>query len=145
MRRNYLSYLKSLKHNLFYILLTLYYSVCDLGNTVVHQLEIQLVIQGKGNRYFIYNHFYLNPSEVIVNGEIKNSCSKYCYFDYYLNNVTLKFDDIINTCENMFRELDNIIEIDLSNFDFSKIKVWIQCFIIVKIWKEYHLGKLIHL
>ena len=35
--------------------------------------------------------------------------------------MIIKFEIQINTCENMFKELINIIEIDLSNWDASKV------------------------
>ena len=37
------------------------------------------------------------------------------------NNITLIFDTQIESCYEMFDGLTNIIEIDLSNFDASKV------------------------
>ena len=85
------------------------------------QLEINLIIKGKGEQIFINNSFYLNPSIVIINGEIKNSCKKSCVFENDINNVTIKFNESLNSCENMFDGLSNIIEINLSNLDTSKV------------------------
>ena len=36
------------------------------------QFEISLIIQGKGSQHFINESFYLDPSEVLVNGKPKN-------------------------------------------------------------------------
>ena len=84
--------------------------------------HINLVIKGIGNHNFLSNEFYLEPSKVYVNGLYKESCKKSCYFEFEKNNVTIIFDDTIKSCEYMFYGLNNIIEIDLSHFDFSEVK-----------------------
>ena len=38
-----------------------------------------------------------------------------------LSNITLVFDEDIESCENMFKELENLVQIDLSKFDASKV------------------------
>ena len=84
--------------------------------------EIHLVIKGKGTQNILSNSFNTVPSEVIVNGISKgNTCQKTCYLDEDINNVTIKFEEQIETCYRMFYKLQNIIEIDLSNFDASKV------------------------
>ena len=84
--------------------------------------EISLVIQGSGIQSIINEEFPIEPSEVIVNGINKdNKCKKTCELDKESNNVTLRFDQYFNTCENMFKDLINIKEIDLSNFEFNYI------------------------
>ena len=67
------------------------------------------------------NSFYLDPSEVIVNGESKPNCKKSCLFVGGLNNVTIKFDNKIESCKGMFYGSKKIIEIDLSKFDASNV------------------------
>ena len=84
--------------------------------------EIHLVIKGNGTQNILYNNFNTNPSEVIVNGISKgNTCQKTCDLDEDINNVTIKFEEQIISCYHMFYQLENIIEIDLSNFDTSKV------------------------
>ena len=85
------------------------------------RLEISLIINSNGNMDILNDTFKFNPSEVIVNGIPKDSCSKTCYLENDENNVTIKFSNQINSCENMFSGLDRILEIDFSNFDFSKV------------------------
>ena len=66
--------------------------------------------------------FYEYPSQVIVNDILSKSCKKNCTMHCDLNNnVTLIFDREIISCANMFSGLKNIKEIDLSNFDTSKV------------------------
>ena len=83
--------------------------------------EIKLVINGIGTQQLLNNSFQFNPSEVIVNGKLK-SCLKTCYLDNDINYVTIKFNSEINSCVEMFSYLYNIIEVDLSNFDASKVE-----------------------
>ena len=55
-------------------------------------------------------------------GISKDSFEKSYDFKNYLNNVTIKFDEKITSCANMFYGLQNIIEIDLSSLDISNVK-----------------------
>ena len=84
--------------------------------------EIHLVVKGSGKQRFLDRDFNTNPSEVIVNGISKgNSCKKLSDLEQDINNVILKFDKKINSCNLMFYNLENIIEIDLSYFDASEV------------------------
>ena len=72
------------------------------------------------NRKIINAYFpdiiYLNdiPTEIDDYGYIKSKGREE-------NNVTLIWNDTLESCENLFKDLDNIIEIDLSKFDTSKV------------------------
>ena len=95
----------------------------DLRNIQVYQSEIKLVIKGKGESFFLYKVFTPAPSEVIINGETKDPPANNKYnFDQDINYVTIKFNNVIESCQYMFNGLANVIEIDLSNFDASKVK-----------------------
>ena len=101
--------------------------------TLLKLNEIKLVIKGTGTQQILYNLFPYDPSEVIVNGTLRESCRKSCYLEDEDNNeVIIRFSSQINTCENMFQELENIIEADLSNFDASRVtnmaKMFFCCF-----------------
>ena len=94
----------------------------NLRNLNNYISEIHLVVKGKGNKQILYSGFNTDPSEVIVNGLSKgDSCKKTCYLEQVINNVTRKFDKIIKSCDNMFYNLENIIEIDLSYFNASEV------------------------
>ena len=119
--KNY--FLCSFSHlNLIYMIFTLLFSGNNLRNIYNHQSEIKLSVKGNGNEiYFLNNNFYENISEVIIN-DTKIELTKTAYnFENGLNNVTIRFHSEINSCEKMFNESSNIIEIDLSNFDTSKV------------------------
>ena len=90
-------------------------------NLINNMSEIYLIIQGNGTQNFLSPNFTKEPSEVLVNGIIKENCFKTCYLDRDENIITLRFEEEIETCEYMFQELNNIREIDLSNFDASKV------------------------
>ena len=62
--------------------------------------EIHLVVKGKGNQQILYSEFNTGPSEVIVNGISKcnNSCTKFFDLDEDINNVIIKFEKKINSC-----------------------------------------------
>ena len=91
--------------------------------------EVHLVIKGKGSQPILYNYFYTDPSEVIVNGNSKgNSCKKSCDLDEDINNVILKFNEQLNSCFNKFSYLENIVEIDLSLFDTSEVTIMASMF-----------------
>ena len=77
--------------------------------------EINLVIQGKGEQQIINENFSQDPDIVLVNG-IQRQCKKSCNLEEDKNNITLIFYSSLATFEKMFNGLENIIEIDLSNF-----------------------------
>ena len=121
MRENVLIYFKYSRLKFIFILNSLFISMHDLRNMNVYLSEIKLVIKGRGNHYFLNDNFNPELSEVIINNEIKGSGIKNYTFTEELNNVVIKFNNSIKSCETMFYELYNIIEIDLSNFDASNV------------------------
>ena len=124
--RSCLKKFKENKSNSTLIIILFYYlNILLLLNSFLKSYElneIRLTIQGKENHCFL--HGDQDVSEVIIKGESKSleSCKKCCYFDEDLNNVTLKFNTLIDSCYDMFFEMVDIIEIDLSNFDTSNLK-----------------------
>ena len=84
--------------------------------------EINLVIEGNGKQKILSDSFSIKPSQVIINGLINDTCYKTCYLEENLNNITIKFNGLITTCASMFDGLANIIEIDISNFNTSKVE-----------------------
>ena len=92
-------------------------------NIKVFQSEINLIITGNNsNSNVLSNDFAGEPSQILVNGEVNTSCNKMCWLSYGINNVTIRFGAQLESFQNMFKGLTNIIEIDLSNFETSKVK-----------------------
>ena len=73
-----------------------------LRNLISLSSEIYLVINGTGNQTLMNNSFYLQPSKVYVNGIYRESCKTFCELEQEENNVTLIFNETLNTCEMMF-------------------------------------------
>ena len=85
--------------------------------------EVHLVIIGNGTQNLLSEEFIYEPSEVLVNGVSKGAiCNKTCELDDEESNITLRFEQKIEFCDNMFKNLENIKMIDLSEFDFSKVR-----------------------
>ena len=81
--------------------------------------QIRLIIIGDGEQNILNTDFYKDPSKVYINNEL-TICNRTCNLLNETNNVTIVFDEEINSTENMFYNLVNISEIDLTNFDASK-------------------------
>ena len=107
----------------FYIIFAI--SLKKLNLKTIYNLsyfsEIHIVVKGSGERKLLYDNFDIEPFEVLVNDIKDDSCKKTCNLPEEINNVTLRFNREINSCYRMFYSLINLIEMDLSNFDFSKV------------------------
>ena len=91
-------------------------------NLFVCDSKINLVIQGTGNISLFSEYFNLEPEQVLINGILQNnSFKKYYSFEESETKVTLIFKDQIESCNQMFEKCENIKEIDLYEFDFSRV------------------------
>ena len=82
---------------------------------------ITLIISGTGLQKVLNSN--KNYYKVYVNGIETEFAEEYRIFlDENINNVTIEFQEEFTDFNEIFRELNNIIEIDLSNFDYSNIK-----------------------
>ena len=109
---------------LFYMLqLFTFFSTSKKYNIFFTSSEIRLVINESGDKNVLYQYYYTTPSDVLVNGISKkeNQNQKTYLLESDFNNITLIFENEIQTCNNMFKGLTYISEIDLSNFDSSKV------------------------
>ena len=97
----------------------LFISIIDYIRNVEIYLKMKKI--GSSNRYILYRGFSIEPYEVLVNGIKNPSCVKTCDFGDDETRITLKFNREINSCDHMFSEVYNAIEIDVSNLDFSKV------------------------
>ena len=94
--------------------------------------EITIVIKGNGTQQIlsknireIYSIVYREielPNQILVNGVLQNYTEKYVYnLTYETNKITMKWNNQITDCNSMFDGLGNIISVDLSKFDSSKV------------------------
>ena len=92
-------------------------------NIINFDSEIFLIIKGNGTQNLLGFLFFEEPTEVLVNGISKgDTCKTSCFLEGDKNNISLKFYHEINDCSFMFCYCDNIIYIDLSNFNTSNVK-----------------------
>ena len=85
---------------------------------ISHEIsEINLIIEGQGELDILNNQFRYEPSDFLINGVSKPDCIKSCSFEGGLNNVSIRFENQIESCENMFFGITSIKEVDLSKFD----------------------------
>ena len=128
-----------IENNFKYLLIIIF---LNLFLNSSEELEISLVINGKGKQKVISDSFSPTPSEIIADNTIKCSKTKECILDLDINKVTIKFDGEIVSCKRMLNDLSNIIEIDLSNFDTSKVKDMSYMFNNCKFLEKITFGKI---
>ena len=94
----------------------------NLNFVFSYDSEINIVINGIRKQQILDSIDFL-PNETLVNGVPQNINDKYVYnlFDQ-TNIITMRWNYQVTTCSYMFNELKNIISIDLSNFDTSKVE-----------------------
>ena len=93
--------------------------------------EITIVINGNGTQQILStgrNPYYGScynelPNQILVNGILQNHTERYVYnLTQQINKITLKWNNQITNCNSMFEGLTNIIMVDLTKFDSSKVK-----------------------
>jgi len=95
--------------------------------------EIIIKVKDSNTQEIINREFYYKPDEVYLNGVLITLLdgNKVENLDYNINTILMKWYNQINTCQNMFASITSIEEIDLSNFNFSKVssteKMFYQC------------------
>ena len=64
------------------------------------------------------------PNKIKINdeSEITSDIKKRYSLSLEINTVTLTWDNPLTSCRNMFKNVEHITNIDLSNFDFSSVK-----------------------
>ena len=102
--------------------------------------EINLKISGTGKQQVLYisqnwnwghvsflnNNCNFNqlPDQILVNDIIQNYTDKFVYnLISQENNITLRWNSQLTNCCGMFNDLSNIISIDFSKFDSSKVTI----------------------
>ena len=95
---------------------------------VLNKNEISLVINRTIKTNIINDRYFSDISEVLVNGLSGNISNYAQFFKGQMNNITIKFKNYLNTCEQMFNWLDNIIYVDTSNLFSSNVKSMFKMF-----------------
>ena len=130
---NMVIFLLKIFHFIFYLASTEEQNI----NPINFSSQIHLLINGSGTQNLLNNSFYLKPSKVYINGIYNDSCKMSCELEYEENNITLVFNDNLNSTYSMFFDSNNIIEIDFTLFDFSHVttmeNMFKNCFNLTKI------------
>ena len=104
------------KSEIILLILIIFASMQDSGDSNIQTTEINLVIQGTDINKVLNKFSSYNPFEYIING----ATTGYTLNEDF-NNITIRFNQIITSSSNMFDGLDNMIEVDLSKVDFSQV------------------------
>ena len=85
--------------------------------------EIILKIRGTGTKKILSDSFSSTnyPQSVSINGESKTYINNQYNFIQDENIVILTWGNLITSCAEMFKDCNDIIEMDLSNFDTSQV------------------------
>ena len=94
--------------------------------------EINITVEGTGRQQILSSvsdcdpyasgSFNSLPNELLVNGVPQNGNKYVDNLVDEINIITLRWNYQVTTCSQMFTSLKNIISIDLSNFDTSKVE-----------------------
>ena len=86
--------------------------------------EITIKIIGNDTQNILYEDFQYPPDEILIEGISYSLGEKNTIMNLqnYENNITMKWNSSLEDCWQMFTGLSNLIEIDLTNFDFSRVK-----------------------
>ena len=101
--------------------------------------EITMTIKGKGDQYILNNNSCLidkteyffdeKPEQILINGVPQSYSGSMVYdLEDKENIITIKFKNLLKTCNGMFCNLNNITKIDLSKFDSSEVTEMIGMF-----------------
>ena len=83
--------------------------------------EISLIIRGTGIYQNILGGIKYTPNEVIINEEKMERISSSYELTQPENRVILRYNTSLKACNNMFFSIEELLSIDLSNFDSSQI------------------------
>ena len=83
---------------------------------------ILIKINDTGIQYIMNTKFSSLPNEVYINEKEMENISYFYDLEDEGNIIKLKWNIKLDSCENMFSGMENITEIDISNFDTSLVR-----------------------
>ena len=90
-----------------------------------YESQIIITFRNNGESFFLSQDYSgIRPSSIIVDSPSTCNIETFlCDIKGNKNNITLVFNEnnIVNSCEKMFKDLSNITKIDLSNFNSSEV------------------------
>ena len=114
----------NIKKNIFIIIMIFFNLILPNNNRIEYKFSnITLKIRGPGFGdvlYSVLSRIYY-PNIIYINGNQNQTITYRYYFNETNNKVNLIWNNSIDNCNSMFGGCSDIIEIDLSNFDASKV------------------------
>ena len=125
-KNNYKINIINNKKNIFMItIIMIFFNLLSQSyNKIEYKFSnVSLKIRGPGNEYILSPHFNSNnyPNIIYINENQNFTITNRYYFNEINNTVNLIWNNSIDSSYRMFQGCSNIIEIDLSNFDTSKL------------------------
>ena len=98
-------------------------SEINKSNKINLSNEITMKIIGISPQNILYSSYPKKPDEILVNGNPDNidEENRINNLQNGENTIIMKWNDKLTDCNSMFRDLSNIIEIDLTKFDSSEV------------------------
>ena len=90
-------------------------------NFLIADSEIVLRIYGKGTQQILYPNFKPIPYALEINSVPVAFNYTIYNLKYENNELIMKFNNTITSCENMFFDSVNITQIDMTKFDFTEV------------------------
>jgi len=111
------------KFFIYIFLLMIKLKEVNLRYLQIYDSQISLLID-KTKGIIIFNSIYNQyVNKILVNGIIQNYTDNNAkYLTEQQNNVTIVWNNQLTSCNEMFKDLKNIIKVDLSKFDSSNIE-----------------------
>ena len=118
--------IRNINHLRNFIDISKYIILLNLFNNIFvnnKSYKMTLKIKGIGNKTIFYSKFpsESRPKIVNINGNKQNHVTHSYILNKTANIIELVWDKLITSCDNMFRDCSDIIEIDLSNFKTTNV------------------------
>ena len=115
--------MKIIRMNVFMILVIFPEILIRFSSTHIYQIyysEAVLKIKGNGQQRILGQFFSVCPDEVHINSvQSEEDLCEFANLEENENTIKLVFYENLVTCRELFRDIENVTEIDLSNFDTS--------------------------
>ena len=92
-----------------------------IRNSFLNEITIKII--GNDTQNILFENFAYPPDEIIIEGNPYSLSEKNTIMNLtnYENIIKMRWNSPLTDCWRMFTGLSNLIEIDLTNFDFSEV------------------------
>ena len=120
-------YISKISNILLIYFFLIFFPSCLSKDLILKKLnslsEISLKVSGEGDQYVLNENFLRNPDQILINGISQDSTGTNIAYNLPsgINIIKLIWNLDLTSCSSMFKDLENIVEVDLSNFDSSQV------------------------